>query len=187
MEKLLLVGAGGFGRVVLEHAQKEYDCFFVDDGFSIGTVINDCKVVGNISDLEKLHDEYNNLVVAIGNNALRDKIYRIASEIGYSFPNIIVNSAYVSPYAKVGTGCVFLNNVVVQNNSKVGNGVILNPGVEIHHDSEIGNNVLIYTNSVIRSLAKVGDRAHIGSTLTISNEVIVPEDAIIEDGVSIRK
>lgn len=32
LEKLLLVGTGGFGRVVLEHAGTKYECVFVDDG-----------------------------------------------------------------------------------------------------------------------------------------------------------
>ena len=31
-EKLLLVGAGSFGRVVLEHCASRYDCAFLDDG-----------------------------------------------------------------------------------------------------------------------------------------------------------
>lgn len=31
-EKLLLVGAGGFGRMVAEQAILQYDCAFVDDG-----------------------------------------------------------------------------------------------------------------------------------------------------------
>lgn len=34
--KLLLVGAGGFGRVVLEHAIKQYKCALVDDGQELG-------------------------------------------------------------------------------------------------------------------------------------------------------
>ena len=38
-EKLLLVGAGGFGRVVLEHAQKHFDCAFVDDGYETGDLL----------------------------------------------------------------------------------------------------------------------------------------------------
>ncbi len=138
-EKLLLVGAGGFGRVVLEHAQKQYDCAFVDDGYAIGTIINGAEVVGKISDIAKLFDEYKKLIVVIGNNALREKVYKEAAAIGYSFPNIIVGSAYISPFAFIGTGCIFLNNVVVQNNAKVGNGVILNPGVEIHNDSVVEN------------------------------------------------
>ena len=179
-EKLLLVGAGGFGRVVLEHAQLYYDCAFVDDGYALGTIINGAKVVGKISNIASLFGEFKKLVVVIGNNALRERVYQEAGRIGYSFPNIVVNSAYVSPFARIGAGCILLNNVVVQNNSKVGNGVILNPGVEIHHDSEVEEYALVYTNSVIRTHAHIGKRAHIGSTLTISNEVHVPDDAVVE-------
>lgn len=173
--------------MVLEHASQEYKCAFVDDGYGIGTEINDCMVIGRIVDIEKLYGQYNLLIVTIGNNRLREKIYKDAERIGYKFPNIIHPSAYISLYATIGSGCVILNNVVIQNNAKIGNGVILNPGVEIHHDSAIGNNVLIYTNSVVRTYAKVGDRAHLGSTLTISNEVIVPNDAKIDDGITVRK
>ena len=187
MKKLLLVGAGGFGRVVLEHASLEYECVFLDDGQELGTEINGCKVIGQISDIEAFRTEYKLLIVTIGNNKLREHIYRTAEDLDYTFPNIIVPSAYISPYAKIGNGCVILNNVVIQNNAEVGNGVILNPGVEIHHDSKIGNNVLIYTNTVVRSLAKVGERVHLGSTLTISNEVVVPDDEVVEDGVTVRK
>ena len=186
MEKLLLVGAGSFGRVVLEHASREYKCAFVDDGLEIGTEINGCRVVGRIADLHKLFNEYKKLIVTIGNNALREKIYSEADLIGFTFPNIIVSSAYISPYAHIGHGCVILNNVVIQNNAKIGNGVILNSGIEIHQDSVVGNNVLMYANTVVRSLAKIGERAHIGSTLTISTQVEIPNDAKIEDGVTIR-
>lgn len=187
MERLLLVGAGGFGRVVLEHARQEYECAFLDDGPEIGTEINGCEVIGKLADIGKLYGEYRCLLVSIGNNKLRERIYREAAGIGYIFPNIIASTAYISPYAAIGSGCVILNHAVVQNNSKIGDGVILNPGVEIHHDSEVGNYVLIYTNSVVRTFAKVGDRAHIGSTLTISNGVVVPEDTKIEDGETLRK
>ena len=184
-EKLLLVGAGGFGRVVLEHIQSQYDCAFVDDGKELGTSVNGCKVVGKIDNIDILFKEYRKLIVAIGNNKLRERVYTTAEQIGYEFPNIILPSVYISPYASFGKGCVFLNNVVIQNNAKIGSGVILNPGVEIHHDSTIGNNVLIYTNSVVRSLAAVGDRAHIGSTLTIGTGVYIKEDSVIEDGKTI--
>lgn len=187
MEKILLVGAGGFGRVVLEHASQHYECAFVDDGSEIGTEVNGCYVIGRIANLPALFSNYKRLIVTIGNNNLRERIYKIVREIGYISPNIIVSSAYISPYAEIGNGCVILNNVVVQNNAKVGNGVILNPGVEIHHDSVVGDNVLIYTNSVVRSLARIGDRARLGSTLTICNGVVISDDANIEDGVTVRK
>lgn len=186
-EKLLLVGAGGFGRVVLEHAIKEYDCAFVDDGVAIGTNVCGTLVIGKVSDLAELHKDYHLLVVTIGNNTLRGQIYGRARSLGYIFPNIVDPSSYISNFATIGNGCIILNNVVIQNGSCVGDGVILNPGVEIHHDSIVGDYALIYTNTVVRSLASIGDRAHIGSTLTISNEAKVDCDAIIPDGCSVRK
>ena len=52
-EKLLLVGAGGFGRVVLEHASKKYECAFLDDGPEVGTVIDGVTVIGKTGELAK--------------------------------------------------------------------------------------------------------------------------------------
>lgn len=184
-EKLLLVGSGGLGRVASEVATQEYECAFVDDGYTPGTVICGVPVVGHISDLPELYKEYQLLVVTIGNNVLRQKIYQDAAQIGYTFPNLIHSSAYISPYAKMGWGCVLLNNALIQNVSAVGNGVLLNPGVEIHHDSFVDDFALIYTNSVVRTLARVGKRVRIGSNVTISNEVIVPDDEDIKNGVAL--
>lgn len=180
MEKLLLVGAGGFGRVVLEHISKDYDCAFLDDGDQ--EVVDGVPVIGKIERIKNLFPEYKYLLVPIGNNKLRERVYKEAAEIGYSFPNLILPSAYVSPHTTIGNGVILLNNVVVQNGAKLGNGTILNAGVEAHQDAVIGNNVLIYTNSVVRSNTVVGDRAWIGSTVTISTGAIVPEDAVIKDG-----
>jgi hypothetical protein len=80
-EKLLLVGSGGFGRVTLEYALKTFDCYFVDDGYVIGNEICGAQVVGHISDLLNLFSDYKHLVVTIGNNAFREKIYKEAEKI----------------------------------------------------------------------------------------------------------
>lgn len=183
--KLLIVGAGGFGRVVSEHAATKYDCAFVDDGYEIGTEICGLKVAGHLADLDKLLVDYKLLIVAIGDNALRENIYKIAKMLFYETPNIMAENVYISPYAEVGQGCIFLNNVCVQNGSHVGDGVILNPGVEIHHGSSVDNCTLIYTNSVIRTCAKVGKRVKIGSNVTVSNNAVVYDDEIVDDGQTV--
>lgn len=180
MEKLLLVGAGGFGRVVLEHATAIYDCAFLDDGDA--TIVDGVPVIGKTAEMASFYPEYKRLLVTIGNNKLREQLYQEAVSIGFIFPNIIHPSAYISPHAHLGSGCVILNNAVVQNNAKCGNGCILNPGVELHHDSTIGSYCLVYTNSVVRSLTSVGNRVWIGSTATVSTSAIVPDDTTIGDG-----
>ena len=185
-DKLLLVGAGGLGRVTLEHATLAFDCSFVDDGYPVGTEICGVPVVGDIQDLAHLRKEYAHLVVTIGDNRLREEIYLQAEALSFTFPNVVARSAYVSPFARLGWGCILLNNVVVQNGVQIGNGVVLNAGVEAHHDCTIADFALVYTNSVVRTGAKIGERAKIGSTATVGNFVQVPEDAVIPDGAAIQ-
>lgn len=182
-DEILIVGAGGFGRVVLEHLNSLYQCFFVDDNKEKGAKIDGAEVVGTTNDLEELFLNYKCMVLAIGNNEVRKDIYDVSKKIGYTFPNIIDNSVYISPHARVGEGCIILNNAVIQNGSKIGNATIINPGVEIHHDSSVGNFCCIYTNSVIRTYSNIKDCVKIGSNVTVKNETIVTKN--IDDGVTI--
>ena len=168
-EKLLLVGAGGFGRMVAEQAMLQYDCAFVDDGQSVG---------GEICGIP--------VVVGIGNNQFRAQVYEKAKALDYAFPNIIAPSAYISPYAKLGCGCVVLQNACVQNGASVGDGVLLNAGTEVHCDATVGDYALIYTNSVVRTGATVGNFARIGSNCTICNHATVPDGADIPDCTAVH-
>lgn len=185
-EKLLLAGAGGFGRMVAEQAMLQYNCAFVDDGQPVGTEICGIPVVGGLVDLLALRKEYGLFVVGIGNNQLRAKAYEKAKAFGYAFPNIVAPGAYVSPFAEVGCGCVVLQNVCVQNGASVGNGVLLNAGTEVHCDATVGNYALIYTNSVIRTGATVGRFARIGSNCTICNHATVLDGADIPDCTAVH-
>ena len=87
-EKLLLVGAGGFGRMVAEQAMLQYDCAFLDDGQPAGTEICGIPVVGGLADLPELRKEYGLLVVGIGNNQFRAQVYEKAKVLGFAFPNM---------------------------------------------------------------------------------------------------
>ena len=167
-------------------ARQSFDCAFVDDGVEVGTIICDIPVIGQTADLHNLFAEYKNLVIVIGNNSVRERIYNMAKRIGYIFPNLISSSAYISPYAKLGWGCVILNNAVIQNGSCVGNGVLLNPGVEVHHDCLIGDYDLIYTNSVVRTNANVGKCVRIGSNVTICNNAVVSDGADVPDCTAVH-
>lgn len=181
--KLLILGAGGLGRTVLEHACLDYECFFIDDAFSPGTIICNVPVVGNIDSIKTLYPKYEAAIVAIGDNKLREQITKMLKELGYTIPNIICRSAYISPFATIGEGCIVLNNACIQNGSNIGDGVVINANVEIHHDSCVNDFALIYTNSTVRTNALVGARAKIGSNVTICNNVQINEDVIIEDGM----
>ena len=172
--------------MTLEHAMEKYQCSFVDDAYPVGMEICGATVVGAVADLPALRKEYQLLVVTIGNNPLREELYAQADALDYEFPNILARTASVSPFARLGWGCILLNNAVVQNGAQIGNGVVLTTGVEAHHDCTISDFALVYTNSVVRTGAKIGERAKIGSTATVGNFVQVPEDAVIPDGAAIQ-
>lgn len=185
-KKLLIVGAGGFGRMVAEQAMLQYDCVFVDDGQPVAVDVCGIPVVGGLADLPELRKEYGLLVVGIGNNQFRAQVYEKAKALGYAFPNIVAPSAYISPFAKVGYGCVLLQNACIQNGASVGNGVLLNAGTEVHCGAVVGDYALIYTNSVVRTGAKVGKYARIGSNVTVCNSAVVPDGADIPDCTAVH-
>ncbi len=185
-EKLLLVGAGGFGRMVAEQAMLQYDCAFVDDGQAVDTEICGIPVVGGIANLPELRKDYDLLVVGIGNNRFRARVYEKAKAFGFAFPNIIAPSAYISPYVKLGCGCVVLQTACIQNGASVGNGVLLNAGTEVHCGGTVEDYVLLYANSTVRTGAKVGRFARIGGNVTVCNNATVPDDADIPDCTAVH-
>ena len=158
--------------MVAEQAMLQYDCAFVDDGQPVGTGVCGTPVVGEIANLPELRKSYGLLVVGIGNNNFRVQVYEKAAAMGYTFPNIIAPSAYVSP--------------CVQNGAVVGNGVLLNAGTEIHCDAIVEDYALIYANSVVRTGAKVGKYARIGSNVTVCNSAVVPDGADVPDCTAVR-
>lgn len=83
-EKLLLVGAGGFGGMVAEQVMLQYDCAFVDDGQFVGAEISGILVVG------------------IGSSKLRAQVYEKTKVLGFVFSNIVASSTYISAYTKLG-------------------------------------------------------------------------------------
>ena len=89
MDKLIIVGAGGHGRCCLDIAREKYDeIVFLDDGL-VGQIVNDCKVIDKIEEMKTLFPQYNNVFIAVGNNAFRKQLYLQAKEIGYNVITLI--------------------------------------------------------------------------------------------------
>ena len=82
--RLLILGAGGFGRVVYELAEElgiYYGIAFLDDA------AQGEKVVGKLEDYQKLSGEYTHAIVAIGKNALR--LHAFVSDRHFYFMRVV--------------------------------------------------------------------------------------------------
>ena len=147
---LLIIGAGGHGRVVKEVAEatQQYENIsFVDD--------RDETAIAKTDDLEKLFREENHAFVGIGNNELRSQLLRRLKEIGYSIPTLIHPKAYVSPSAQIGRGSVVTPGVIVNSNAVIGEGCILSAGAIVEHDASIGAYAHINTGAICKAGSKV--------------------------------
>ncbi len=150
MEKLLIIGGGGHGKVVKEVAEAigEYDVIdFVDD--------NSPDAVGRISDLEGLREYYDSAFVGIGNNHLRGELIQKLEELGYNVPVLIHPTAYVSESAEIGKGTVVEPKALVNANTHVGEGCIISVGAIIDHDVELGECVHANVGSIVKAGATV--------------------------------
>ena len=185
MKKLIIIGAGGLGRMTLEAALSlGYICAFVDDDTTLNDVCN-TEVLGTIDKLPRYVGMFKYAICAIADNELREKYNQYASSLGFKIPNIIHPSAYVSPYVKIGYGNILFNNVCVQNSTKLGNGVVITANSEVHHDCEIGDYSFIYSCSAIHNSVKIGKKVRIGSTVSVSTGSKVPDGTIVENGQSL--
>ena len=142
-KKLLIIGAGGHGRVVAEVAQ---DCgyaeiAFIDDNIS--------KAIGKIQDLEKYKSEYEYAFVAIGNNSLRIKLLDLVKGLGYKIPVLVHSTAYVSKSCEIKEGSIIEPKAIVNTNTVIGQGCIISVGAIVDHDVVVGKCCHINAGSVV--------------------------------------
>ena len=147
---LLILGAGGHGKVVKEVAEatEKYNRIaFLDDHSDIA--------VGKVSDLEQLHKIYDAAFVGIGNNHLRNELIHKLETIGYEVPVLIHPTAYVSRSAIIGKGTIVEPMAVVNTNARLGIGCIISVGAVVDHDVILGDCVHVNAGAIVKAGGKV--------------------------------
>ena len=157
MKRLLIIGAGGHGKVVAEAAEAcGYSVAFLDDNPGIG-------VVGTFEEAGVISLQYDGTIISIGDNEKRKVLMeQLSNPISLIHP-----LAYVSPSAEIGVGSIILPGAVIHTNAKIGCGCIISIGALIDHDAEIGDYCHINTGAVVSAGAKVlrGTKVTAGSTI----------------------
>lgn len=187
MKKIVLYGAGGFGKEVasiievLNKIEPRYELLgFIDDGpeYSEGTVINGYPWLGH-SEWILDHKDDVWCTCTVGNAHTKAKIQKTLTEQGVKFETIIAYGGFIGKYTNIGAGCVFYGGVMVSVNCTIGDGVIINQGCNIGHDAVIGDYTTIMPGTGISGAVKIGSEVSIGG-----HAFIVPERKI-GDGATI--
>lgn len=183
-KKVVIIGAGGHGRVVADIAKACGDTVigFLDDS---NTANNKVNIIGTSADAVNYCDGETELFVAIGNCKVREKIMNSLS--GAKWYTAIHPSAVISPSAVIGEGTCVMPNAVVNNSAVVGKGVIINTCASVDHDDIIGDYVHIACGARLAGTVTVGNCTWIGIGSTISNNVSVCSNLMIGAGTVVVK
>lgn len=73
-----------------------------------------------------------------------------------TYPNKIMQSAYISDSATIGNNCYIGHNVVIEDHVVIGDNCVIESGTSIDYGVVIGNRALIYSNVSI-SYSIIGD------------------------------
>ena len=162
---LLIVGASIYGVVAAEIA-TDMGCFdkidFVDDERK--TTPNGIAVVGTMQDIGRLEGQYGNIIVAIGNPEVRVSLLkRIKEETSFRIATLISPKAYISPSAKVMSGCIIEPMALVHTNCLVLDGCIISAGAVVNHASVCCKGVHVDCNATVEGYCFVPSNTKICS------------------------
>lgn len=148
-DNLLIIGAGGHGKVVAEVAEAcgYENIAFLDD--------NSPEAIGKISDMIFYRERFSNAFVGIGNNQFRNETINKVIEIGYHIPVLIHPTAYVSKSAAVSEGTIVEPLAIVNANTVVGTGCIVSVGSIVDHDTMLEACVHVNAGAVVKAGAHV--------------------------------
>ena len=180
---LVVVGAGGHAKVVMDVARLNgYDEFFILDDNKKGQ-FNDCSIVGTTKEYP-LYLSYN-FIIAIGNNEVREKIADNLKNV--HFATLIHPSAVVSDRAVISEGTVVFPLAVINSGAIIGKHCIINSGAIVEHDCIIKDFVHVSPNATICGTVVVGKKTHIGAGATVINNLSIADDVVVGAGAVVTK
>lgn len=193
MEEIVIFGAGGLGKEVLElicqinASRPVWNVVgFFDDSLSPGSVINGVSVLGDFESLQK--SKFLNVAVAVGDPATRANLIGMLRWKNKIIPSLIHPTATV-PHdnISIGYGVIVSAHVFLSVNVKIGNGILLNVGCSIGHDVSIGNFCTINPGCRVSGSVTLGERVFVGVGSILNNNISIMSDVKIGAGAVVIK
>lgn len=187
MKKLIIIGAGGHGRVVADIAKKAglYDSIsFLDDGGNEESL--SLPILGGTDSIEKYIPEAD-FFVAIGNAKIRRTFLERLTKAGASLPSLVHPAATIGSSVKIGEGTAIMAGAVVNPLVKIGRGVIINTAATVDHDSVIGDFSHVSVGAHLAGTVTLGDECFIGAGAVVINDISITAGTVIGAGAAVIK
>lgn len=176
MNRLIIIGASGHGKVVADIAVRNgyQDIVFLDDNERTKTCAG-FPVVGS-----SMNAPAGDIFVAIGEAKDRKRLMEYYQD--RLIPTLIHPNATVAPNAEIGAGTVVTAGAVINPSAKIGSGCIINTCSSVDHDCVVSDYVHVAVGAHLCGAVTVGKGTMIGAGATVINNVNVCEDCIIGAG-----
>ena len=183
MNRLIIIGASGHGKVVADIAKRcgYKDIVFLDNNQKITSCLG-YVVLGSETMVNELRGD---LFVAIGNADIRKRI--MEKHPNRFFPVLIHPSAVIADNVKIDTGTVVMAGTVVNPDVRIGKGCIINTSSSIDHDCVIGDYCHISVGAHLAGTVNVEEGTWIGAGSTISNNISICAGCVIGAGAVVVK
>ena len=184
MNGLLVIGAGGHGKVVADTAILAgwERVAFLDDFADLSGRPLGLPILGRTADLDLLAGGFSSVVVAVGTSRRRLELLSQCQRSGLRIISVVHPAAFVSTFASLAPGCVVFAQAAVNADAVLGLGCIVNTGATVDHDCALGDGVHVCPGAHLAGNVRIGDCAWIGIGAVVRQGVSVGRDATVGAG-----
>jgi len=185
--RLVIVGAGGHGRVVLDIFRSNHQfevAGFLDSNLALHhQKVDGVEVLGDLSLIGRFVElGVGGAVIAIGDNHIRQMYAETLVKAGVSLVCAIHPSASIADNAQVGKNVVIAAGANICAHVRIEDSAILNTGCIIDHESQIGAGVHICPGVRMAGHVQVKPSAFVGIGATVIQNVTIGEAAVVGAG-----
>ena len=187
MQDIIIVGAGGFGRELLQWIKDinrkkptwNIKGFLDDNQNALDDIKCDYQIIGSIKAWVPSENEV--FAMGIAEPHIKETVAKKMKAQGARFANIIHPTALVAETAEYGEGIVMYPFSSLSVNCHIGSFLtLLSSGIP--HDAQIGDYVTISSNCGLTRGVIIGDRSFLADHACILPERKIGEDAYIGMG-----
>ena len=176
MKHLIIIGAGGMGRVMYDMARESigyqtvyYIKGYIDDNIhSLDTFTGYPPILGTISEYQPQQDDI--FICSIGGGSRKTCMESIINR-GGEFLTMIHNTARIGSNVQLGKGCMIGAFTTVAADAKIGDYNFIQSNMIIGHDVIIGNWNRIDSHTMLIGGITIGNENMIHSAAVINHEV----------------
>ena len=172
MKKLLIVGAGGFGRELYVWASQHPDCGrawtlagFLDDNPDALAPFGRFAPVSPITSHKPSAD--NVYLAGLGMPTLKEQLVAPLAAAGAEFLTFVHPQAHLGARVKLGQGVVICPGAILSVDIEIGDFTMVNLNCTIGHDASLGPWTSLSAQCDITGHVRVADRVFLGSRASI--------------------